>query len=69
MEIEGPIKWKPWKIVCRKEVTDVSNILGDRFVLTIKDQGSGWEVWKARFTVNRNRDFFEKSLVQDKSVS
>ena len=46
-EIEGLIKRKTWKIVCRSEVPDFANILGGIFVLEINDEGTNREIWKA----------------------
>lgn len=50
-EIEGLLKRKTWKIVCRGEVSDNANILIGRFVLAIKDVSTDKEIWKAGFVV------------------
>ena len=50
-EIEGLIKRGTWKIVKKDEVPQNANVLGGRFVLTIKDSGTNKEVYKARYVV------------------
>ena len=67
-EIEGLIKRKTWKIVCRSEVPDDANILGGRFVLAIKDEGTNREIWKARFIVQGHLDGLKNWLVHNISV-
>lgn len=67
-EIEGLIKRKTWKVVCRSEVPEGANVLGWRFVLAIKDEGTGNEIWKARFMVQGHKDFMKNSLVHNLSV-
>ena len=39
-----------------------ANILGGRFVLAIKDEGTKDEVWKARFVVQGYRDKLKRLL-------
>jgi len=68
-EIEGLLKRKTWKIVCREEVPDNANILRGRFILAIKDEGTDREIWKARFVVQGHRDKLKKLLVHDISVA
>lgn len=50
-EIKGLIRRGKWKVVCRDEVPYNDNILLGRFILAIKDEGSGRQVWRARFFV------------------
>ena len=64
-ELEGLIKRGTWKVVLKEEVPDDANILGSRFVLTIKDTGNEIEIWKARFVVQGHREKMKNSLVHD----
>ena len=64
-EIEGLIKRGTWKIVAKDEVPDNANVLGGRFVLTIKDSGTNKEVYKARYVVQGHADKLKSSLVHD----
>ena len=64
-ELKGFIEKGTWKLVCKSEVPRNTNILGGRFVLAIKDEGTKDEVWKALFVVQRYRDKLKTSLVQD----
>lgn len=48
-EIEGIIKRVTRKVVCKEELKDNANIL--RGIRAIKEEGTGREVWKARFLV------------------
>jgi hypothetical protein len=45
------------------------NIMGGRFVLTIKDSGTSKEIYKARYVVQVFRDKKENSLVHDAHTS
>jgi hypothetical protein len=45
------------------------NIMGGRFLLTIKDSGTSKEIYKARYFVQGLRDKKKTSLVQDASTS
>eukprot|EP00171_Calliarthron_tuberculosum_P022102 IDg22102t1 len=45
------------------------NILGGRFVLSIKDEGSKREVWKARFVVQDYRNKMKTCPVHDISTA
>ena len=53
------------KIVCKSEAPKNANILGGRFFLAIKDEGTNEEVWKAQFVVQGYRDKLKTSLVHD----
>lgn len=55
-ELEGLIKNKTWKIVSRENIPQNSNILNGRFVLTINDERTSKEVWKARFLVQGHKN-------------
>jgi hypothetical protein len=46
-----------------------ANILGGRFVLALKDEGTAKEFWKARLVVQGYRDKMKTSLVQDAATS
>lgn len=64
-EINGLIERGTWKIVCKDDVPTNANILGGRFVLTIKNTGTDQELYKARFVVQGYRDKLNTSLVHD----
>ena len=68
-EIEGLIKRGTWKVVCREEIPENANILGSRWVLTIKDEGTNRERWKARFVVKVYDDIMKSRLVHDISTA
>ena len=68
-KINGLIKRGTWKIVARNEVPENANVMGGRYVLTIKDEGTNTEVWKARFIVQGYRDKLKTSLVHDTSTA
>jgi Reverse transcriptase (RNA-dependent DNA polymerase) len=58
-----------WGVVAKEEVSDNANILGGRFVIAIKDEGTDKKVWKARFVVKGYRDHLKTSLVHDTATS
>ena len=68
-EINGLIERGTWKIVAKDEVPGNANVMGGRFVLAIKDEGTDKEVWKARFIVQGYRDKLKMSLVHDTSTA
>eukprot|EP00171_Calliarthron_tuberculosum_P009450 IDg9450t1 len=68
-EIEGLIKRGTFKVDLKSEMPDNPNLLGGRFVLSIKDEGSKREIWKARFVVQGYRDKMKTSLVHDISTA
>ena len=39
-EIEGLLKRKTWKIVCRSEIPEDGNLSKARFIFAIKDEGT-----------------------------
>jgi hypothetical protein len=61
-EIQGLIDRGTWRVVAKEKVSHNANILGGRFVLAIKDEGTDKEVWKARFVVQGYRDHLKTSL-------
>lgn len=68
-ELEGLFKSGTWKILCSEDVTDNADILGGRFVVQIKDEGTYKKIWKASFLVQGYKDRMKQSLVHDTSVS
>jgi Reverse transcriptase (RNA-dependent DNA polymerase) len=68
-EIQGLIECGTWKVVLRDEMPENPNIMGGRFVLTIKDSGTSKEIYKARYVVQGFRDKKKTSLVHDASTS
>jgi len=55
--------------VNKENVPKDANILGGRFVLSIKDEGTNKEVWKARYVVQGFRDKMKTSLVHDNATA
>ena len=47
-EIQSLIKRGTWKVVLKEEVPEGADILGSRFIITIKDAGTDREICKAR---------------------
>ena len=64
-EIRGLLERGTWKVVLKENVPKDANIIGGRFVLAIKDEGTKKEVWKARFVVQGYRDKLKTSLEHD----
>lgn len=56
------------EIVCREDIPTNSNILNERFVSAIQDEGTAKEVRKARFVVQVHKDSIKQSLVHNTSV-
>ncbi len=67
-EIDGLVKNGTWRVVCYDETPKDACVLSGRFVLAIKDEGTGKEIWKARFVVQGHRDKLKKYLVHEISV-
>jgi hypothetical protein len=55
-EIQGLIECGTWKVVLKDEMSENPNIMGGRFVLTIKDSGMSKEIYKARYVVQGFRN-------------
>lgn len=64
-EIEGLIKKGTWSLVLRDEIPNNANILGARFVLTLKDMEKEQPKFKARFVVQGHRDKEKSALVHE----
>jgi Reverse transcriptase (RNA-dependent DNA polymerase) len=62
-EIAGLIEKGTWRVVVRSELPDGANVMGGRFVLTVKDAGTEREVHKARYVVQGFRDKEKNFLV------
>jgi hypothetical protein len=54
--IQGLIERGTWKVVLKDEMPENPNIMGGRFVLTIKDAGTSKKIYKARYVVQGFRD-------------
>lgn len=54
-------------MVNRKDVSKTSNILNGRFILSIKDERTSGEVWKARFVAQGRKDNMKQFLEHSKS--
>lgn len=62
-ELEGLAKRGAFEIILKDDVPQNSNILGGRFVLTIKNKGTNKEIYKARFVVQGHKDKLKGNLV------
>jgi hypothetical protein len=67
-EIAGLIARNTWKTVCKRDVRDSANILGGRFILTIKDVNTGNEFFKARQVVQGYKDREKAQLVYNSTT-
>jgi hypothetical protein len=67
--IRGLLDRGTFEIVYKNSVPKKANVLGGRFVLALKDEGTPKEVWKARFVVQGYRDEMKTSLVHDAVTS
>jgi hypothetical protein len=68
-EIQGLTDRGIWRVVAKEEVSDNANMLGERFFLAIKDEGTDKEVWQAHFVVQGYCDHLKTSLVHDTATS
>jgi hypothetical protein len=68
-DIQGLIECGTWKVVLKDEMPENPNIMGGRFVLTIKDSGTSKEIYEARYVVQGFRDKKKTSFVRDISTS
>jgi Reverse transcriptase (RNA-dependent DNA polymerase) len=68
-EIQGLIERGTWKEVLKDEMPENPNIMGGRFVLTIKDPCTSKEIYKARYVVQGFRNKKKTSPVHDASTS
>lgn len=66
-EIEGLAEQGTYEVEWKEDVPKGSNVLGGRFVLCIKNKGSGGEGFKARFVVQGHRDREKSRLVHTSS--
>jgi hypothetical protein len=55
-EIEGLAKRGTFRVVCAEDLPDNANIMGGRFVLSIKNKDTDYEIFKARFVVQGHKD-------------
>ena len=56
MELEGLARSRVYEIVLKEDVPKTANVLGGRFVLTVKNSNTDDEVHKARFVVQGHTD-------------
>jgi Reverse transcriptase (RNA-dependent DNA polymerase) len=68
-EIQWLIERGTCKVVLKDKMPENPNIMGGRFVLTIKDSGTSTEIYKARYVVQGFRDKKKTSLFHDASTS
>lgn len=59
----GLLEKKAFRVVLKEDLNEDANILGGRFVLTIKHKDTGNELLKARFVVQGHLDREEELLV------
>ncbi len=62
-EITGLLDRGTFKIILRDEVPKGANVVGGRFVLAIKEEGTEDERYRARFVVLGHRDKDKHQLV------
>jgi Reverse transcriptase (RNA-dependent DNA polymerase) len=62
-EIEGLARRWTWRVVCAEDLPDNANVMGGRFVLTIKNKDTIEEIFKARFVVQGHNDSQKFSLL------
>lgn len=62
-EIEGLLQRGTFKLVLREELPSNPNIVPSRFVLAIKREGNGEEVFKARFVLGGHIDKEKRNVV------
>lgn len=67
-KVAGLITKGTFEIVAREDVPQGSNVFGGRFVLCIKNKGTGEEVFKARYVVQGHKDK-DKSLLVHHSTN
>jgi len=65
IELQGLIDRDTWEIVSRSKIPKGANVMGARFVLTIKDEGTENERWKARLVVQGFNDNMKSCIVHD----
>jgi hypothetical protein len=68
-EIQGLLERGSFQVVEKSSIPSKDNVLGGRFVLALKHEGTSREVWKARFVVQGYRDQLKKSLEHDTATS
>lgn len=68
IEVEGLKKRRIWSVVNKKDVDENANILGGRFVLTLKNLGTPNETPKVRFVAQSYNDREKTSMVHDAST-
>ena len=64
-EIAGLVDRETWTLVMKEDVPRDSNVLGARFVLTIKDTEKPDPIFKARFVVQGHKDLEKNALVHE----
>lgn len=62
-EIVGLLNKKAFRVVLKEEIEPDANVLGGRFVLTIKNKDTDHELFKARFVVQGHLDREKELLV------
>ena len=67
-EIAGLISRNTWKIVCETDLPRDANVLGGRFILTLKEAGTEKEFYKARYVVQGHRDKEKAFLVHNSTT-
>ena len=68
-ELEGLTDKGTWEVVSKASVPSDANILGGRFVLTIKKYQTDNEIYKARFVIQVYRDRLKTSPVHNANTT
>lgn len=64
-EIKGLQRRETWRIIRKRDLPPQANILGGRFVLTLKNLGTNEETAKARYVAQGNRDKEKPHMVHN----
>lgn len=64
-EVDGLKKRGTWKVTFKRDLPSDPNILGGRFVLTLKNVGTGNELAKARYVAQGHRDTEKTTMVHN----
>jgi Reverse transcriptase (RNA-dependent DNA polymerase) len=68
-EIDGIVEKGTWTVTVRSEMPANANLLGGRFVITIKDIGTERKLYKARDVVQGHRDKEKTSMVHHNTTA
>ena len=67
IELAGLAEKGAFELVIKEDIAEGSNVLGGRFVLSIKNMNTDKEIYKARFVVQGHKDLDKNYLVYSSS--